>query len=279
MMFLAALTVIFSRPPRAARACERIMGYRMHEPPEAAAARRRHIGRNKRSLSGFRDDPGSTRCPRTLRSFVLGRLKEIEHYEAYAALAVRDGPGRHPHAGRSRTGRAGARGELALPSTAWEGTPAAELREKWLADARPPRRGAEFLNATRTSSAAATALQRPLVRRATGAAIRALFAEGAKPRPHSLSRCPVHRPSTSGGPAGAARVPYEFQRVYHARRDWGFAATRLVAPPRPRRRAGADRRPGPARAGAGPARTRPRGRFRHATGPSASCAAASIRPP
>jgi hypothetical protein len=234
-MFLAALTVTFFPPQRSDPGLEeKVKSYLMHEPPEAAMRlsepQRAH---NKRILSGFVADPGFHGLHEDLRSFVLGRLKEIEQYEAYwVRLLAAMAPGDTRTLEDLEQVEQGLRGELALPSAAWAETTAGRLREKWLADGRAIRdaeRG--FLKRYEDFTRRGREL---LLKDSFGgnwrADTNALFAEGTDPPPPSLAQPLPDSPALDlpRGEPVPARVPFEFERVYHSRREWDNTRQRLT---------------------------------------------------
>jgi predicted GTPase len=234
VMFLAALAVVLFPPARGTPdLAERVRGYRDHEPPPAQRLSDLNLGRNKRTLADYRDDPAFAGLPEELQAFVLDRLQEIDSYQAYRGkLATAMAPGdTRTLEDLQRIEQALDRGELALPTMAWEGTPAAELREKWLADARAIRSAeSKFLERYQDFIRRATAL---MLAASFGGNWRgdvaALSVEGARP-PANLTEPLPGSPSLEHprGRAVTHRVPYEFQRVYEARRDWGFTQSRLM---------------------------------------------------
>lgn len=234
VMFLAALAVVLFPPARGSPdLAERIRGYREHESPPAVRLSDLNLGRNKRTLADYRDDPAFAGLPQELQAFVVDRLQEIDSYQAYRGrLATAMAPGdTRTLEDLQRIEQALERGELALPTMAWEGTPAAELHEKWLADTRAIRAAeSKFLERYQDYIRRATAL---MLAASFGGNWRvdvaALAAEGARP-PANLTEPLPGSPvlEQRRGQAVTYRVPYEFQRVYEARRDWGFAQSRLI---------------------------------------------------
>jgi hypothetical protein len=234
LMALAALAVVLFPPDRGTPdLAERIRGYREHEPPPAVRFDDANIGRYKRALADFRDDAAFAALPEELQAFVLDRLQEMDSYQAYRGkLAVAMAPGdTRTLEDLLRIEQALDRGELALPTMAWEETPAAQLREKWLADAK----------AIRAQEAKFLERYLDLIRRATALQLAASFAGNWRGDAAALAEEGAKSPAGLGeaipgsqvldqrrGQAVTYRVPYEFQRVYEARRDWGFAQSRLI---------------------------------------------------
>jgi len=233
-MFLGALGVVLFPPERGDPGlAERIRGYSSHEPPPAERLADANILKNKRMLAAYRDDPAFVALPEELRDFVIDRIQEIDRYQAYrgkllAALAPAD---TRTLDDLQRVEQALEAGELTLPSRAWDGTPAGQLRDKWLADAR----------AIRTAEGKFLEHYQDLVRRATAlmltpsfggnwrADVTALLADAGRPTTtmsEPLPDSPVL--NQLRGQAVPVRVPYEFQRVYEARRDWHYTQERLT---------------------------------------------------
>ena len=236
VMFLAALAVVLFPPARGTPdLAERVRGYREHEPPAAERSADPSLGRNKRSLADYRDDAAFAGLPEELQAFVVDRLQEIDSYQAYRGkLAVATAPATLR---RSRTcsgveQAARSRANWRLPTMAWEGTPAAgtprKVAGRCAGDSRCQRR---------TFLAALSGLHSPshgpharrLVRRELARRCRRTRGGGRRGRRRILPNpSPAHR--SLEHPRGRAltyRMPYEFQRVYEARRDWGRASRLL----------------------------------------------------
>jgi hypothetical protein len=122
--------------------------------------------------------------------------------------------------------------ELALPTGyTWEETPAGLLREKWLADVRAIREAeVAFLDRYRDYVRRGIALT---LTSAFGgnwrADVNGLFATATRP-PATLSD-PLPGSPVVASPRGEVvlnRVPYEFDRVYEARKDWETTHDRLT---------------------------------------------------
>jgi hypothetical protein len=234
VLFFGALSVVSFPPERGDPAlAERIESYREHEPVASVRLDDRNLLRNKRLLASYRDDAAFVLLPADLQDFVVRRLQEIDEYQAYRGkLAAAMSPGdTRTLEDLQKVEQALTGGELALPSLAWEATPAGQLREKWLADARALR-GAEqkFLEHYQDLLRRVTALT--LASSFGGnwrADVGAVKDEGAKP-PGNLDEPLPDSPmlDQTRGRAVLYRVPYEFERVYEARRDWNFALARLT---------------------------------------------------
>ena len=123
------------------------------------------------------------------------------------------------------------RGELALPTIAWEDTSAGRLREKWLADARAIRKAEQqFLERYQDYSRRATAVLLASSFAGNWRADVGALAREADESPAGLSD-PLPDSPALNQPRGAAvtrRVPFEFQRVYEARRNWKYTEDRLL---------------------------------------------------
>jgi hypothetical protein len=223
VMFLGALLVVLFPPQRGDPGlAERVKGYGEHEPPASVRLDDANIAKNKRILASYRDDPAFATLPENLREFVVNRLREIDDYQAYRAkLAVATAPGD----ARTLDDLQGVErrletGELSIPTLAWEGTPAGQLREKWLADARAIRR------------AERTFLERyqDFVRRGTALLLAGSFGGNWRADVGTVIQQAANPPVPLGDPLPDSpvldqprgrpvtyRVPFEFERVYEAR--------------------------------------------------------------
>lgn len=233
VMFIGALAITFFPPDRADPGlADRVTGYLRHEAEPAVRLAEPDIIRNKRTLSAFRMDPGFPALPEDLQALVLDRLQEIEDYEAYrnrllTALAPVDTRTLEDLEQVERV----LHGELRLPAAAWAETPAGRLRAKWLADARAIRQAEErFLERYREFLRRGRELM--LVPSFGGmwrADTNALIGEGTDPPPAALAEPLPGSPTLNlpRGQAVSARVPFEFERVYLARRDWAEMRQKL----------------------------------------------------
>ncbi len=234
-LFLGVLGITFFPPPHADPGlAERVMGYQLNEPEAAVRLAYPALTRNKQALTAFRDDPGFTALPDDLRTFVLGRLKEIDDYEAFrgklvSAIATAD---TRTLDDLEKVEAALKTGDLALPGQyGWGETTAAQLRDKWLADAA----------AIRKAEGNSLERYRDFVRRGTVLTLRPslgdnwrtqvedLAAEAARP-PAPLTD-PLPGSPTLEQPRGQPvtnRVPFEFERVYQARKEWDATRDRLM---------------------------------------------------
>jgi hypothetical protein len=234
-MLLGLVAVLFFQPPPGDPGlASRVELYRRQEPAEAAVRlAEKNIPPEKRALSVFRNDPGFPVLPDELREFVTGRLKEIEDYRAYRQKLFAT---MTPAEARSLEELARVEhqltGELALPPEyAWGETEAGRLRDKWLSDAK----------LIREAEGRWQDWFRDLIRRATRLAVvpsfggtwradvAALLADADRLpfKPNDPIPGSPAVPQLHGEPVDY-RVPYEFDRVYQARQDWGFARERLV---------------------------------------------------
>jgi hypothetical protein len=235
MMFLGVLGVALFPPQRADPAlAEKVTGYELHEPEAAVRLAEPQINQNKRTLTAFRDDPGFATLPEDLQAFVLGRLKEIDDYEAYyKRLLAATAPGDVRTLEDLEAVERQLNGELALPADyGWAETEAGRLRGKWLADARAIREAeAKFLKQysdyTRRGSVLTLA---PGFDGDWRPDVNTLFAEGTGPSPAFLAQPVPGSPAIDlpRGQAVAYRVPFEFDRVYHARKEWDVTRDRLA---------------------------------------------------
>jgi hypothetical protein len=233
-LFFVGLGVVLFPPQRGdPELAERVESYREHEASASVRLDDVNLSRNKRLLASFRDDPAFIALAEELREFVVRRLQEIDEYQAYRGkLAVALAPGdTRTLDDLQKVELALNEGELSLPALAWEGTPAGQLREKWLSDARAIRNAeGKFLERYQDYLRRGTALA--LATSFAGnwrADVSTLVSEAAKP-PDSLAE-PLPDSPVLDQPRGRAvvqRVPYEFERVYESRRDWNFAEERLT---------------------------------------------------
>lgn len=217
-------------------------------PDAASRLAAKNIGREERALRRFRDDPAFERLPTELKDFVTGRLAEIEAYRAYVAKLANPTlptPANVKTEEELAAVEARLTTELALPSehgTAWAGTEAAALRNKWLHDVKLIREAAAGLvkwywdeGAEADSRAAAKTFEptwrtdlAAFVARADRPTVGDVFGttdprlvEPAVPIPGSETL-----PQPRGGPV-TFRVPIRFDRVYQARRLWEKARDHL----------------------------------------------------
>jgi hypothetical protein len=235
-MLLGLVAVVFFQPPPGDPGLAgRVEVYRRQEPSEAAVRlAEKHIPREKRALSGFRDDAGFAFLSEELRDFVTGRLREIEDYRAYrqqlsAAMTPAEARSLEELARVERE----LTGELALPPEyAWGETEAAQLRDKWLADVKLIREAEGrwyewFRELIRRATLLAVA---PSLAGDWRADVATLFADSER-LPFKLND-PIPGSPAVPQPRGEPveyRVPYEFDRVYQARQDWAFARERLTS--------------------------------------------------
>lgn len=233
-LFLGVLGVVFFQPPPTGpELADRIRGYEQHEPEAAVRLAYPALTRNKALLHGFRDEPGFSSVPDDLRRFVLGRIEEIADYEKYREkLLLFQSPA------DTRTLDELNRVELALntefalpPRYSWGSTNSAELRRKWLADAEAIRKAeAEFLERYRDYIRRGTVLTfTPSLGDNWRTEVNALFAEAATP-PISLNEPLPDSPSLEQlrGKPVTYWVPYNFERVDQARRNWELIRDRLT---------------------------------------------------
>lgn len=234
-LFLGALTVSLFPPQRAdPELADKVMAYQRHEPEAAARLADSQIAANKRTLSSFQDDPGFGALPEDLRGFVLQRLKEIDDYETYRnRLMTGMAPGDTRTLEDLEQVERRLNGEFALPPDyGWGGTGAAQMRDKWLADARAIRAAeGQFQKRYGDFTRRGTVLTlSPTFGGNWRADVNALAAESADPSPAALAQ-PLPGSPTINQPRGQAvpsRVPFEFERVYLSRKDWDTTRNRLA---------------------------------------------------
>ncbi len=234
LMLAGAATVALYQPAGAdPELAERVKAYARNEPSAADRLADKNLARNKRVLTGFRDDAGFAALPPDLHGFVEGRLREADDYQAYRAkLGATTAPADTRTLDDLERVRTHLTDDLALPPDyTWGDTEAARLRDKWLADV-PLIRSAEagWNDWYRGLSAQAAAL-----RRASGFEgdwrdrVAGLVAQAERP-PYALNGVLPGAESVPQprGEAVTYRVPFEFDRVYQARRDWDAARVRLL---------------------------------------------------
>jgi hypothetical protein len=225
--------VVFQPAPTGPELAERIRGYEQHEPEAAVRLAYPALTRNKALLQGFHNEPGFSSVPEDLRRFVLGRLKEIEDYEAYREkLLTFQAPEDTRTLEDLKRVEQALNTELALPPQyAWGRTNSAELRRKWLADAEAIRKAeAEFLERYRDYIRRGTVLTfTPSLGDNWREEVGNLLAEAAKP-PVSLNAPLPDSPSLEQlrGKPVTYWVPYNFERVDQARRNWELIRDRLT---------------------------------------------------
>ncbi|MBX9623583.1 MAG: hypothetical protein K2X82_07195 [Gemmataceae bacterium] len=233
VLVAAAMVVGYFQPQAADPGlADRVRAYWEQDPPAAVRLSDRNIARTKRTLTNFHADPGFFSLPEDLQRFVTGRLREVEDYQAYKAkLLAASAPA------DARTLDDLARAEtvlttdLALPAEyTWADTEAGRLRDKWLADV-PLIRKAELGWYDWFQGLIGRAVNLSLTRGFDDdwrARVGDLLADARKPidlgaqLPES-----AEVPQPRGG-AVTERVPYEYDRVYQARREWEFARERLL---------------------------------------------------
>lgn len=212
---------------------ERVRGYRLNEKPAEERLAYPALNENRTRLAEFRNDRAFGDLPDDLKTFVEGRLKEIEDYETFRSKlfsASAPGDARTLEDLSRIEDRLG--GELALPADyGWGKTGAAQLRDKWLADARAIRaKEEEFLARYRDLVRRGTVLSlRPSLGGEWRAEVGTLANEAAKP-PVPLTD-PLPGSPTVPQPRGMAltyRIPFEFERVYNARKEWDAVQQRLT---------------------------------------------------
>jgi hypothetical protein len=234
IMVLGSIGMTFFRPsPVDFQLADRVTAYRMQEPLAVVRLLEPNLSRNKETLTSFHDDPGYFTLRDDLKQFVDSRLKEIDDYKRYRdklkeAISPNDTRTLEELAKVEQT----LRGELALPADySWEDTQAAQLRDKWLADVKAIRDGENtfqdyYLN---------------FVRRGVALTLTSSFGGNWRMDVNGLLAEAVHPPAdlnkaltgSSGvsvrrGEAVTNRVPYEFERVYQARKNWDLTSDTLT---------------------------------------------------
>ncbi len=232
-LFLGVVTISLF-PPHTATLdlAERVTGYQLHEPEAAVRLADANLPGNRKTLEGFRDDPGFISLQDELRTYVTGRIREIVEYEKYQNdLLASTAPGDTRSLDELAQVESRLQNELALPPQyAWGDTAAAQLRDKWLADITAIRSEEErYLDRYRNLTRRGTVFT--LSPRFGGnwlSDVNSLLNEASSP-PADLSIPLVQSPALNlaRGQALTNRIPYEFERVYQARRDWDATRERL----------------------------------------------------
>jgi hypothetical protein len=234
-MILGSFGMTIFRPSTIdSQLADRVAAYRMHEPLADVRLVEPNLTRNKQALMGFQGDPGYFSLRDDLKEFIDSRLREIDDYKRYrdklnSTTCPGDTRTLEELAGVEQT----LRGELAVPAIySWEDTPVAALREKWLADVLAIRKAENaFLEYYRNFIRVGTALT--LTSSFGGnwrADVNGLLTKATRlpavlnePLSESRSLTTLKR-----GEAVANRVPYEFERVYQARKDWDRTGNTLL---------------------------------------------------
>ncbi|HEV3385443.1 MAG TPA: GTPase domain-containing protein [Gemmata sp.] len=233
-MILGSFGMTFFRPSTIdSQLADRVAAYRMHEPLADVRLVEPNLTRNKQTLASFHGDPGYFSLRDDLKEFIDSRLQEIDDYKRYrdklnSTTIPRDTRTLEELAQVEQS----LRDELAVPAIySWEGTPAAALREKWLADVQAIGKAENtFLEYYRNFIRVGTALTLTTSFGGNWRADVNSLLEKANRLPAVLNE-PLSgsRSLTSKrGEAVANRVPYEFERVYQARKDWDTTSNTLI---------------------------------------------------
>ena len=233
VMMLAGLSTMLLFPPRPTDTDlqERVQNYVRLKPDAAARLADANLPRTKRLLAGFQRDDAFGGLPEELRAIVERDIKEIDDYTAYRDKL---GTTLAPSSARSleELGRVESYllNEMALPvDSSWGDTAAARLRAKWLADV-PLIRAAEerwhdhFRDAVRRGTTLTLAASFDGNWRGE---VESAFAVSALPFDPNAAIPGSPAVPEPRGEAVTYRVPFEFDRVYQARRDWELARERL----------------------------------------------------
>jgi len=225
--------VVFQPTPTGPELADRIRGYEQHEPEAAIRLAYPALTRNKALLMGFRDEPGFSTVPDDLRRFVLARIKEIEDYEAFRErLLTFQAPEDTRTLDDLKRVEEALNGELSLPvQYAWGNTSSAELRRKWLTDATAIRKAeSEFLEKYRDYIRRGLVLTySPSQADKWRTEVGTLLDEAAQPP------APLREPLPGSPTLEQLRgkpvlnwVPYNFERVDQARKNWEVVRDRLT---------------------------------------------------
>jgi hypothetical protein len=235
ILLLGLATVAFF-PPQATgpELAEQVRDYITHEPPAAVRLSESELARNKKTLARFTADSRYPDLEPDLRAFVDSRVKEIDEYEEYRnRLATATSPADTRTLTDLRAVcKALETPPLALPPQyAWGETAAGKLHDKWRADCTAIEKAVQqFVDSYESFASAGTAM---MVTRAFDSAWLKGFdalVEKADQPPEPLTS-PIPGSPVLNQPRGAAVtyfVPYEFDEVYHARRDWEQTRDRVA---------------------------------------------------
>lgn len=234
VLLLGSIGVALFQPAQVdTHLADRVTAYQRQEEPAAVRLADPNLTRNKQTLTGFHNDPDFFSLRVDLKEYIESRLKEIDDYERYRdKIAAAIAPGETRTLEELAKVEQSLRSELAIPPEyTWEETPAALLRQKWLADIRAIREE-ETVFLQRYQDFIRRGIALTLTPDFGGnwrADVNGLSTEAVRP-PAPLSD-PVPGSPTIAMPRGEAvsnRVPYEFERVYQARKDWEATRDRLI---------------------------------------------------
>jgi hypothetical protein len=234
-----ATVALFPPKPGGVELADRVRAYLAAEPPPAARLADAEIERTRATLARFQSDPEYGALESDLRAFVKSRAKEVDDYSAYRARVTgTTAPGAtRQHPDLKRVGEALAHDPQLVPPPqyGWHDTPAALLRDDWLADYRAVDAAQEeFVG--RYDGLKREALALMLKRPFDGAWNGELDALGLKgsARPAPLDEPlpgspPVRVPAPRAREARVTyRAPYEFDEVHQMRGQWEQARARAA---------------------------------------------------
>jgi GTPase SAR1 family protein len=204
---------------------QKVDAYRRYEPEVAVRLAEPRLSENKRRLKSYQDDPRFLTLPADLRDFVISRWAEIINFENYRnRLLQATAPGDVRSLDDLDRIEHSLQVEFALPSPAWADTWVGQLRAKWLKDIVAIRESeTRFLERYRNLDRRARELTlTPGFGGNWRSDVNLLFADGAEPTAAELLSPLPGSPSLNipRGQAVLTRVAFEFDRVYHARKQW-----------------------------------------------------------
>ena len=212
---------------------DRIRQYELVEQPPAVRLAGKVVAANKAVLARFRRDAGFFALPPELQSFVTSRADEIDAYQAYRVkLAELPAPAEVRSLDDLARVEAALNDDLALPGKySWAETEAGQLRDKFRADIAAIRETEKVWH-DRFRDCSRRAVELTAAPAFTGRWRADVFevVRWGDVLPVKLTD-PVPGSPAVAQPRGqvvAQGVPFEFARVYAARRDWQTDRDRLT---------------------------------------------------
>ncbi len=215
---------------------QRIRDFRAHEAPASVRLSDRNLAGYRRELAEIRQSLGFPSLPEDLQKFVEQRLSEADAYRDYRAkfLPPRLGPADVRTQAELDALEKSLSGELAPPTeyaTAWSGTEAVRLHDKWKTDARLIREAESRLHdwyrgLIRSANQLMLAEKPPDYGWRTQ--VETLLRQAQAP-PFSPTETIPGSPgvSVSGGDSLTYAPAFAFDRIDLARRDWEDTRERL----------------------------------------------------
>lgn len=224
-VLVAALVALFSRHPDdgSATLADHIRSFQHREGEASVRLAAKNLNRNQQTLQAFRDDSAFDALPPDLQQYVKVRLREIEDYQSFRTKLL-DGPSPSQVRSLEELQRIEARlASLPLPEEyAWGETEAAKLRATWTAD----------VPAIREAVRSWENWYRDLIRQEMAFERTDSFSGAWRPDVMTFLKraqeLPFKLGDTIPGSSVTYAVPFEFDRVFQARKDWEFTRDRLV---------------------------------------------------